>query len=248
MEHLIYPLKTMNITQGTNGEYSHKGTNAVDDSGKDRGIDPLFAPCTMQLKARDTEVNGNAVWFESMEPVLFADGTINYATFLFIHDDYIGDYAPAKIGILPNGRIFKQGEEFGDEGTMGKATGNHAHMEVAKGRFTKQYVHNINWQLPNSILPWDAFFVNGTKIINGNGYNWKSYTNDGWLLEKGCWYFYENGQSVKGWKWIEKIDEFSQGWYYFNPSNGIMQKNMYIQHPKGKCWVDKYGVWDNKYV
>lgn len=166
-ELLRFPMKVMNITQGNNGSFSHQGVNALDIAGKDTGIDPTYAPCKMHLVATDSYANGNAVFMQSDNPVLFADGTVDYATFMFLHDNYIGDIAQVK--------YFNQWQEFGDEGTAGYATGNHCHFEVAKGKFSHMYDKNSygTYHLPGSISADKACVVDGVTIINGNGMSWK---------------------------------------------------------------------------
>lgn len=171
-ELLRFPMKTMNITQGNNGQYSHQGVNALDIAGKDTGIEPTFAPCSMRYKWHDSAANGNAIFFESTAPVMFADGTIDYATFMFIHDNYIGDI----LALANKGHVFAQWEEFGDEGTAGRATGNHCHFEVAKGRYSRPYdgpnLYGV-YCLHNSISADKACVVDGVTIKNGNGMAWK---------------------------------------------------------------------------
>lgn len=168
-EAILFPMEVCRITQGVNGSYSHQGTNAIDNGGKNSGIDPIYAPVTMKHVWRDSAKNGNAVFFESVNKVQFADGSIDYCTLMFIHDNYIADY---KVG-----QVFKQGQEFGDEGTAGNATGNHTHIEVAKGKYTKPYIKNKFgvFMLPNSIHPNKAFYINGTTVINDLGYNFKTF-------------------------------------------------------------------------
>lgn len=171
-ELLRFPMKCMNITQGNNGQYSHQGVNALDIAGKDTGIEPTFAPCSMRYKWHDSAANGNAIFFESTAPVMFADGTIDYATFMFIHDNYIGDI----LALANKGHVFAQWEEFGDEGTAGRATGNHCHFEVAKGRYSRPYdgpnLYGV-YCLHNSISADKACVVDGVTIKNGNGMAWK---------------------------------------------------------------------------
>lgn len=167
---LLFPMEVMNITQGNN-EGTHLGTNALDNAGKDTGIDPTFAPCDMRLVAYDSYANGNAVFFESLNKVYFRDGTIDYATFMFIHDNAIADI----LAYAAKGHTWKQGEEFGDEGTAGKATGNHVHMEVAKGRYTHMYNKNGYgvYYLPRNVSADLAFFTDGTTIKANRGFkNW----------------------------------------------------------------------------
>jgi len=79
IEKAHFPMKYMNITQGVNGSYSHKGTNAIDLAGKDSKIDNVFAPFTGIIKKIYTK-NGNFVWLESCDKVQYADGTIDYMT------------------------------------------------------------------------------------------------------------------------------------------------------------------------
>ncbi|WP_300937581.1 hypothetical protein [Faecalibaculum rodentium] len=175
-ELLRFPMKVMNITQGNNGQFSHQGVNALDIAGKDAGIDPTFAPCKMRIARKEGYANGNAVFAESVDKVMFADGTVDYAKFMFLHDNYTGDFSV--------GRVFQQWEEFGDEGTAGYATGNHCHFEVAKGKLVWDkagsgygyYGRNNStgvWHLQDSISADKACVVDGVTIKNGNGMGWK---------------------------------------------------------------------------
>lgn len=175
----LFPMEVMNISQGCNGSFSHAGAMALDSAGKDTGKDPVFAPVTMRYKTHDVPSNGNAIWFESVNPCLCADGSVNYLTFMFIHDDYIQDV----INLAKSGHIFEQGEEVLDEGVAGFCTGAHSHIEVAKGKFVGQYVKNSygTWQLPNAVSPDSIFVTDGIKLINngqpassGNRMNWKT--------------------------------------------------------------------------
>lgn len=171
-ELIRFPMKTMNITQGNNGQYSHQGVTALDIAGKDTGIEPTFAPCSMRYKWHDSAANGNAIFFESVNKVMFADGTIDYATFMFIHDNYIGDI----LALANKGHVFAQWEEFGDEGTAGQATGNHCHFEVAKGKYSRPYDGPNRYGvycLHNSISADKACVVDGVTIKAGNGMGWK---------------------------------------------------------------------------
>lgn len=156
---LGFPMEYMNVTQGNNVG-THLGTNAMDNAGKDTGIDETIAPCDCHLVAYDTAQNGNAVFLQSDNKVLFRDGTVDYATFMFIHDNYIED--------IKRVRNFKQGDTFGDEGTTGYATGNHSHIEVAKGKFTHCYDRNAQgtYHLPNNVSADLAFVTDGTIIKN----------------------------------------------------------------------------------
>lgn len=202
-ELLRFPMKVMNITQGNNGQFSHQGVNALDIAGKDAGIDPTFAPCKMRIARKEGYANGNAVFAESVDKVMFADGTVDYAKFMFLHDNYTGDFSV--------GRVFQQWEEFGDEGTAGYATGNHCHFEVAKGKLVWDkagsgygyYGRNNStgvWHLQDSISADKACVVDGVTIKNGNGMGWKkaSEVKNGssgsikWTTENGTATFTRN--------------------------------------------------------
>lgn len=115
----MYPSKVMRITQK-----DHEGTHAAcwdgDEACENGNISSLFAPFTGKIKkiyAKDA----NEVWLESIDPVLYADGTKDYMTIMFCHDNDVSD--------LYVGKIIKQGAIFYQEGTRGNATGNHCHFE-----------------------------------------------------------------------------------------------------------------------
>jgi len=158
-------MKYMNITQGIEVG-THVYSNAIDNAGIDKGIDGLFAPFDGVIKKK--WATGNVVWLESLEKVEFADGTVDYATFMTVHDNDISN--------ITVGQQFKQGQEYYQEGTAGNASGNHVHMEIAKGKFTGTgwYENPAKyWTLYNSVAPWLAFFLDGTIILNSYGYDWE---------------------------------------------------------------------------
>jgi hypothetical protein len=178
IEKAIFPMECLNITQGVNGSTSHKGLNAIDNTGYDNGLDVVFAPFTGEIKHIYSNY-GNTVWLESVNPVQYADGTIDYMTILFMHDDDISD--------LYEGKIIKQGQPFYREGSEGGVTGSHLHMECGKGRFSgsgwfdngnRDIWGKIVWEINNSYLPYDALFIDTQKTtsIKSNEYTWKTTT------------------------------------------------------------------------
>lgn len=118
-EVLRFPMKNLNISQGAYGTFSHQGVPALDICGKDTGIEETLAPCKMRLAAYGAANEGNPIWLESVNKVLFADGTINYATIMILHDNYVGDI----IAHATNGGIWEQWQSCADEGTSGAALG-----------------------------------------------------------------------------------------------------------------------------
>ena len=234
MEKLMFPMKFMNITQGVNGALSHQGTYAIDNAGKDTGIDDVYAPCTMSIKYKDSAKNGNAVFAQSTDKVQFADGTIDYATFMFIRCNDVSH--------LHLGQTIKQGEAFYHEGTAGMATGNHCHIEVAKGSYDKPYVKNAQgrFMLPQSVHPASAFFVDGSQIKNGCGYQWKKTTDKltCWVsVGDGKWQYRKDGRLIKNdMVW----DSEYQAWYAFD-SQGYMIRSALFQYQNKYVWLEESG-------
>lgn len=156
-------MQYLNITQGV-GEGTHVDSNAIDSAGLNGGIENVYAPYDGVIK----KIYGTTVWLESLEPVEWADGSVDFATSMYVHDNSVAD--------LFVGKVIRQGEAFYQEGTAGQATGNHCHMEIGRGKFTGSgwYLNSGGyWTLNNTEQPWKAFFLNGTIVINGYGYPWK---------------------------------------------------------------------------
>ena len=161
----MMPMYSVAISQKENGSYSHQGINAIDLCGKDSGIDKVYAPCDCKAVKKFAYVGmGNAVVFQSISKVLFADGTLNYATFLMMHDNNISD--------IRVGQTFKQGAKCYDEGKYGYATGNHIHFEVKKGTYAG--LASNGWSLKGNMNTQNALWLleGKHKVINllGNKY------------------------------------------------------------------------------
>ena len=167
MEKPIYPTTTMRITQGY-GIGSHRNSFAIDEAGANTGIESLRAPFTGIIK-KIYSADANEVWLESVEKVEYPDGTIDYMTILFAHDNDVSN--------LYVGKKIKRGEIFYQEGTKGQVTGAHCHIECARGKFTGSgwYKNAAGyWSIINGKAPEDCLFIDDSiKIINRNGYNFK---------------------------------------------------------------------------
>lgn len=169
----LFPMKTLNGSQFMNSAFTHKGAESLDNAGEDSGIDNVYAPCTVKCSSKDTvTIDGvNGVNFQTVKPVVCADGKLRHLTFRFIHDNDTSD--------IVLGHTYLQGERIANEGTKGYATGNHSHMGVGIGHIEgAAIVRNIYgvYELINEISPVDVFFMNGTIIKNGGGYNWKTWS------------------------------------------------------------------------
>jgi len=160
VEVALFPMEVMTITQAPFGEFSHKDRKSIDLGGKDGGIDPVFAPYSGTVQ----RVVGaeNAVYLLSDGPVLCVDGVERLLTAVFIHDNEIQ---------VKTGQKVKQGEHFYDEGTAGRATGNHIHLDVASGHHT-----TYAGVLANALLPQHVFATNDTVIRKDGNLVWRAYT------------------------------------------------------------------------
>lgn len=172
-EVMLFPVDEMYITQGEGGALSHM--LAMDFVGWDGSAQinlyPYYAPCT--CKCVDKNISQAWCVFESLNPVLCADGTIRTVSFVVMHDDNM---------MFNIGDTVNQGDLLGHTGTSGYALGDHLHLNTAFGAYagwTTGYSFN---ELLNSSHIYDTCFVNDTIMYNDLGYNWKTYT--GPILEK----------------------------------------------------------------
>lgn len=168
MEKPLYPSTYMRITQGY-GVGSHKDSYAIDEAGMDIGIDNIKAPFTGVIKKIYTS-DANEVWLESSDKVEYPDGTVDYMTVLFAHDNDVSN--------LFIGKTINRGEVFYQEGTKGNASGNHCHIECGRGKFTGTGWYknsNGNWSINNGKKPEDCFWIDDSiRILNSNGYTFKN--------------------------------------------------------------------------
>ncbi len=166
MEKILFPLKYMKQTQGVNGSFSHTNTLAI-DYGNSGVAEKLYAPFTGIV--RKTYGDLNFIWLESVEPVLYADGTIDYAVVITAHDEDISN--------LYVGKVIKQGEYYSDQGSAGYSTGVHTHIEVSKGKFTGSGWYKNSegmWLMNNAYHPANTFFLtDDINIVNDGNYDWK---------------------------------------------------------------------------
>ena len=166
-QRILMPMTNVNITQKEKGSFSHRGINAIDLAGKNSKIENVFAPVDMKIVAMyKYNSMGNCVIATSLQKVMFADGTLNYATFQFMHDNNISN--------LKIGKKIKQWQVFYQEGTTGFATGNHIHLAVKKGLFDG--FDKNGWSLKGAIKSVKAFvLVKGIhNIINLLGIDYKT--------------------------------------------------------------------------
>ncbi|MDD6011521.1 MAG: hypothetical protein PUC33_01615 [Oscillospiraceae bacterium] len=134
---LIYPMKTMRITQSYTGRTSHlphctgsPKDYPIDEGGKDGGRDWLLCPCDEMKVSRVYGVGTkgtNTLWLCSTKKVTFADGSRDYVTMLVTHPE------DDDLKAITTGRTYKRGERICREGKDG-ASACHLHISAGKGK------------------------------------------------------------------------------------------------------------------
>ena len=168
-EVMLFPLEYLYMSQDEGGDFSHAGTLAMDFLGWNslgRVLQcPYYAPVSCTCIA-STE-SANRIW-QSNSQVHLADGSLDYVTWVVAHDNN-----PPAVGTS-----LVQGQLMGHTGTAGNVTGDHLHLNIAKGQYAnwERVPPNNNWQLRNSMHIYDACFVNDTTIVQGYGHSWIDWT------------------------------------------------------------------------
>lgn len=167
MQKPMYPCKVIRITQ-IDHEGTHSACWAVDEAGVDGGISNFIMPFDGVVK-KLYPADANEVWIESLDKVEYPDGTIDYMTLMFAHDNDISN--------LYVGQIIKAGTVFYQEGTKGKATGNHVHFECGKGKFSGSGWYKDAsgaWSIINGKKATDCLWIDDSyDIKNTRGYTFK---------------------------------------------------------------------------
>lgn len=182
--YLIYPCKSMRITQAYTGKTSHLphtvGTPSdypIDEGCSNTGRDFCYCPCDKMKVVRIYGVGTggtNTIWLQSTSKVSFADGTKDYFTMLITHPD------DSDLKGLRTGQTFRRKEKICREGKDG-ATAYHFHFSGGKGKLKG------NGWLKNSCSRWvlttkkstekpeKLFFIDPefTVVINTSGLKFK---------------------------------------------------------------------------
>ena len=215
---------------------THRGTGANDVRGAYAGVKyAYYAPCDCKLIWRDL-ANGQGMW-QSLEKVRFANGNIDYATFVTAHDNSFD----AQIG-----QIVRQGEQLGNMGDKagngGKVTGVHCHIEIAQHKYDIS-----NWQknrygiycFPNETDTDDCYFVDNTNIIYGFGGNWK-YLSQIPVNDEGekADQILHKGSKVR-FDGVFKVDIIKRGtnWFGNTKLTGVSYSTYYNEKAKDYHWI-----------
>lgn len=161
-ESAMYPADLLLVTQGPFDIYSHQNQNATDIQ-TNKG-DSVFAPFTCKV-VEINEACGNTVWLQSLSKVRYADGSYDYMTVLFMHDNDISD--------IYVGEVLLQGQDFYEQGTAGYAVGSHVHIACYRGEYDPAQMHINNGEDTTPVNIWDAFFLpEGIPVRDDYGFNW----------------------------------------------------------------------------
>ena len=161
MEKAILNIDNLNISQGMNDSFSHFGDCAIDITG----LTYLKAPFTGIVKK--IYESSNAVWLESINPVEYADGTVDYMTIMTLHDNDISD--------IHVGQKINQGQIYYNPGVKGYATGSHIHIAVGKGKFSDPGWYDNGqgiWCINNQYDITKALYLHKDVKITSSMYNW----------------------------------------------------------------------------
>ena len=155
-EYAWFPAPVMQVTQIAYENYSHGSQNAIDISPGGT----VFAPFTGKIVYKDA--NWGYVVLQSTNKVMWADGSCDYMSVGFMHDENIGD--------LSVGQIINQGVNFYHAGGMGNgnpnAYGDHVHITVHRGRVTRGYPYGTG---DKDAYAYKAFYVNKDKTPTSAG-------------------------------------------------------------------------------
>lgn len=175
----LFPLEYLHVSQGEHQQYAidFLGWNAL---GRVYNC-PCYAPFSGSVVY--TGNDHNMIYWSTSE-VRFVDGTLDYATVLVAHSET----APLSVGTN-----FVQGQLWYHTGNYGASTGDHLHMEVARGRVLWD---STGMHLNNPYHLYNMMAVNDTVINLSGGFNWRSYqggvTPTVKPKKKFPWFIYSN--------------------------------------------------------
>lgn len=254
-EVVLWPQTVINLTQGCGEDgihqwLSHEGTWALDNA--DPNDQYLYAPVSMRCMGKYHLGNGNEVVWQSLSPVRFADGIVDFLVLDIWHDNDISS--------LYLGMEVKQGEAFQSMGCSGIGSGSHTHIEAGRGKLNitpaSPLINAAGWThfsgnnfhpgtLPNAIDPRLVYHLNETEIMNTFDMKFTYFElKDGWHKdeETHCWYFYEHNGMLKDCnRWID-------GKYYHFNANGTLAVHTFIPYMEQGHQQYFYVGWDGAMV
>ena len=166
----MFPMEYLYMSQDEGGDYSHVNTYNIDFLGWGANGRiyqcPIYAPVNLECVAVSSEADNNRT-YQSINKVHLADGSLDYLTISFAHDNN---------PITSLGDIILQGDLLGHTGTAGYVTGDHTHSCCGKGTY-QGYTQRQggHWDLTNRTHYWNAVYVNDTVVVQGFNHNWLTW-------------------------------------------------------------------------
>lgn len=163
-EYFMCPMTEFKITQVENVG-THLGTKAVDFASGTAGYRaPYYAPATVKC-IKTIPSYGEATW-QTVNKVHCPNGYFGIVTFETVHDNTFNAYV---------GMVIKQGQQLGNMGDAGKASGVHLHIEFtqsANGNMAYNSYGIYTFTATESYVD-DTFYVDDTNIITPMAGNWR---------------------------------------------------------------------------
>lgn len=163
-EYFMCPMTEFKITQVENVG-THLGTKAVDfASGTAEYRAPYYAPATVKC-IKTIPSYGEATW-QTVNKVHCPNGYFGIVTFETVHDNTFNAYV---------GMVIKQGQQLGNMGDAGRASGVHLHIEFtqsANGNMAYNSYGIYTFTSTESYVD-DTFYVDDTNIITPMAGNWR---------------------------------------------------------------------------
>ncbi|MBO5496713.1 MAG: InlB B-repeat-containing protein, partial [Oscillospiraceae bacterium] len=139
----MFPAAVLQVSQIPYGSYSHAETLATDILPEG----DVFAPFTGEIVHMDSSYG--YVVLQSLDKVHWADGSLDYMSVGFMHDNDTTD--------LQTGQIIAQGTPFYQAGMRspdGYVTAPHVHLVVIRGK-----AEGLSNPFRGTDFPFDAFFL-----------------------------------------------------------------------------------------
>lgn len=163
-EYFMCPMTEFKITQVENVG-THLGTKAVDFASGTAGYRaPYYAPATVKC-IKTIPSYGEATW-QTINKVHCPNGYFGIVTFETVHDNTFNAYV---------GMVIKQGQQLGNMGDAGRASGVHLHIEFtqsANGNMAYNSYGIYTFTATESYVD-DTFYVDDTNIITPMAGNWR---------------------------------------------------------------------------
>ena len=142
------------ISQFDHNDYSHKGSWAWDIASKETNK-YLGWQVNVPVVCKAINKAYGTVWWQTQEPVEWANGDVDYMVIMACHDDTMNAYVGMKI----NANI--QLGNMGTKSASDNVTGVHTHFEIGKGKYAGTWYKNEYgvYILYNSVPIYDAVFM-----------------------------------------------------------------------------------------